>query len=97
MTRDIHDVIDLILKKIPTDGSASEYRSRIDKFWNSISYRAPEMHLELGSWNDLHAILMDGMDEYHTKYWYCEVLSVFSTNPVDDIIKALQDKYGSNS
>lgn len=90
--RNIMDVLDSILRKIPKD---VDLHDKIVKFRNSISYRAPEMHLELGSWHELHEILVSAMDEHHSKLWYCEVLSIFSTNQLDDIIKALHERYGS--
>lgn len=91
--RNIMDVINLIDRRISKESEAAELKSELEKFQLSISYRAPEMHIELGSWQDLHNLMMRYMDEYHSKLWYCEVISIFSTNPLDTVIKAMSDLY----
>lgn len=79
--RDLKDVIKLI-KAECEDRDMMVDLMRIE---NDVTYTAPEMmYLR---WDQVSEILNEYYEMFHKQLWFQKILSIFSTVPLEDVIK----------
>lgn len=88
--RDIVEVINQIIEKVPIDNI--EFRKRLQWVMEDSYYKAPE--LMWISWERLQEAIIEFIppEKRPKEDWECEILSIFSTIPVNDI----KDFYANN-
>jgi hypothetical protein len=86
--RYVGDVFESVVTLLPREVFV-EHRSAIEDVRTSIAYSAPELeHLR---WMQLSELLQDIIDPIPSCDWHYEVLSVFSTMPIEEIRRQAEE------
>lgn len=97
--RSIVEVIDKILKKLPSDKdkdpSVVIMRTKMTRIQNECLYKAPEVVVEDHYWYELSSAILDYKDDYHDVMWYCEIVAILSNCTYDEIVRAFKSEYKS--
>lgn len=91
--RDLLEISQKIYHVIKDEPECTSIKYEIEQFIQDISYQAPEMRVASGGWHILYDVLMSYKEMYHSRLWYCQIVSIFSTRSLDETIAALNDEY----